>query len=239
MLRVWWSREPSPGNFGDILTPHILHHFGIAHRWADQGQCDAISTGSIIRFATDGMDVLGSGAIDTSDRINPGAKFHWVRGPLTGEKVRKSGGVCPEVYGDPALLLPQIFPRTVEPDQELGVFAHYVDFARCKYPFVINPLGDPLTILRSLWRCKRVVSSSLHGIIAAHAYGIPAAWARFSTQLAGDGIKFHDHARSVGLAEMPLSTVEEPDFTLPVRVDNIASVLNAFSERLRSGGGKI
>lgn len=235
MLRVWWSRSPGNGNFGDVLTPAILRHFGIDHQWTEQSECDAISTGSTIRFAGDGVHVLGSGAIDSSDRINPRARFHWVRGPLTGEMVRRSGGDCPEVYGDPAMILPQIFERTGEPDQEFGVFAHYVDLDHCRrYPFVISPLADPQSVLRALWRCKRVVSSSLHGIIAAHAYGIPAAWARFSTQLTGDGIKFHDHAQSVGLAEMPLSTVDEPEFTLPSRCDDIAGVLSGFAERLRT-----
>jgi len=231
MLRVWWSKGPAPGNFGDILTPYIFNHFGIGHRWSET--FDAISTGSIIRFAIDGTHVLGSGALDSSDQINPAATFHWVRGPLTGEKVRKAGGDCPDVYGDPAMLLPQVFPRTVEPDQELGVFAHYYDLGYCgaRYPFVINPLTDPHDVLRALWRCKRVVSSSLHGIIAAHAYGIPAAWVRFG-QLAGDDIKFHDHALSVGLPQMPRSTPEEPDFTLPDFTDNISSILREFGDSL-------
>lgn len=183
------------------------------------------------------MHVLGSGAIDSGDRIDPRARFHWVRGPLTADMVRKAGGDCPQLYGDPAMLLPRVFPRTVEPDVELGVFAHYVDLERCRgYPFVINPLGDPQSVLRRLWRCRRVVSSSLHGVIAAHAYGIPAAWVRFSDGLTGDGVKFHDHAQSVGLAQMPLSTVDDPEFTLPNWQDGISGILN--DERLRAALGR-
>jgi hypothetical protein len=214
MLPVWWSTGPAPGNFGDILTPLILAHYGIAHRWTTKGQAQAISTGSIIKFARPGLQVLGSGAMRQSDHIDPRAVFHWVRGPLTAEYVRRDGGQCPDWYGDPAMLLPRLFPRTVDPVHEVGVFPHYVDLDACqRFPFVISPLEPVETVLRKLWSCRRVISSSLHGIIAAHAYGIPAAWVKFSDKLNGDDTKFHDHAQAVGLAQMPISTADNPEFT--------------------------
>lgn len=228
-MRVWWSKGPAPGNFGDILTPYLLAHFGIDCTWASLGECEAISTGSIVRFARDGVMVLGSGLIDSRDVVNPRADYRWVRGPLTREAVIRAGGECQAVYGDPAMLLPQVFPRDVEAEVEVGVFAHYVDLEHCKrYPVVINPLERPMEVLRKVWRCKRIVSSSLHGIIAAHAYGIPAAWVKFGGKLTGDDVKFHDHALAVGLPQMPLSTVDDPEFTLPVFTDKISEVLRGI-----------
>jgi hypothetical protein len=226
-MNFWWSTSPRNGNFGDILTPFILNHYGIAHRWSTISRCDAISIGSIVRFAPDGVDVLGSGAIDSSDQINPRAIYRWVRGPLTRQMVLCAGGDCPEIYGDPAMLLPRVFKRNTEPKHEVGVFAHYVDLEHCgKYPFVINPLEPVQTVLHKLWSCERIVSSSLHGIIAAHAYGIPAAWVKFSDKLTGDDIKFHDHAMSVGMVEMPLSTVDNPEYTLAnYNGDQISGIL--------------
>jgi hypothetical protein len=222
-MNVWWSRSPRPGNFGDILTPHILGAYGIRAQWSELSTASAISTGSIVRFARRGMQVLGSGAMWRTDAIEPRAVYRWVRGPLTGLAVSRAGGDCPEVYGDPAMLLPRVFPRDTEAVHEVGIVPHYVDAAACeKYPVVINPLNaDPLAVLRGIWACKRVVSSSLHGIIAAHSYGIPAAWVRFSDKLDGDGTKFHDHALAVGLDGMPLSTVDEPEFTV-ARYDDSA-----------------
>jgi hypothetical protein len=179
-----------------------------------KGQAQAISTGSIIKFARPGMMVLGSGAMRESDKLEPQANYRWVRGPLTADLVRRDGGQCPDWYGDPAMILPRIFTNDVEPEIECGYFLHYVDLDQAhKFPYVINPLWPIPVVLRKMWACKRIVSSSLHGIIAAHAYGIPAAWVQLSDKLMGDGTKFHDHAMSVGLPQMPLSTVHEPDFT--------------------------
>jgi hypothetical protein len=49
------------------------------------------------------------------------------------------------------------------------------------------------------------LSSSLHGLIVAHAYGIPAVWCDFADRphaIAGDGTKFHDYFASIGLHDL-------------------------------------
>lgn len=239
MLKIWWSRGPEPGNFGDVLTPHILSHYGIEHEWATRQNTEAISTGSIIKYARKGLTVLGSGAMRQSDILSPEAEYLWVRGPLTAAIVRRDGGHCPDLYGDPAMLLPRVFPRTVDPVHEVGVFPHYVDLERCRrYPVVISPLWPVAKVLRAIWSCKRIVSSSLHGIVAAHAYGIPAAWVKFSDKLVGDDTKFHDHAQAVGLAAMPLSTPESPDFCVAAYDRQLLHrQLEVFAARCKARGG--
>jgi polysaccharide pyruvyl transferase WcaK-like protein len=54
-------------------------------------------------------------------------------------------------------------------------------------------------VIEEIYSCDTVISSSLHGIIVAHAYNIPAVWVKFSNNLFGDGIKFYDYFESVGL----------------------------------------
>lgn len=229
-MNVWWSRSPTPGNFGDVITPHILNHYGIAHNWTPISQAHAISTGSIIRHARPGQMVIGSGAMSRLDIVSAAADYRFVRGPITRNIVLRHGGQCPDVYGDPAMLLPRIFRRDRKPLIRVGMVPHYFDLNLAK-GFVISPLLSPLEFLQRLWQCEAIISSSLHGIIAAHAYGIPAAWVKLSNRLDGDDAKFHDHAQSVGLDCMPLSTVEKPIFTL-ARFDD-----SAIDKILRGLGG--
>ena len=51
-------------------------------------------------------------------------------------------------------------------------------------------------------QCEKILTTSLHGLIVSHAYGIPAEWCQITgsdTNLAGDGTKFHDYMLSVGI----------------------------------------
>jgi hypothetical protein len=225
MLSFWWSKSPAPGNFGDVLTPYILDHFGIRYRYNDRPRsADALCIGSIAKFAQKNTIVLGSGTMRASDELCARADWRFVRGPHTRDVIRSCGGDCPEIYGDPALLLPLIQPPAERRDRDVGIVPHYVDYDYVvrRYPNenVIRLVDkDPLRVAYEISRCKRIVSSSLHGIIAAHAYGIPAAWVEYSGKLAGDGIKFADHFASVGVDEPIKSWPSNPCFVSPRRID--------------------
>ena len=60
-----------------------------------------------------------------------------------------------------------------------------------------------------------IISSSLHGIIIAHSYGIPAAWWKPTDRLCGDGSKFRDYALSVDIDLTPEKNINKVRFTLP------------------------
>lgn len=208
---------PKPGNLGDVLTPVLLKKLGVNVRRAPRSKAQLLGIGSIIRFARPGQMVWGSGAMRETDRPSPDARYLAVRGPLTREVVLKSGGECPEVYGDPALLLPSVYNPPVEKRHEIGVVPHYIDrgLVRTDLP-MINPLrADPLEVVDEIRACHAILSSSLHGIIVAHAYGIPAAWVRFGDRLDGDDIKFRDYAASVGIELVPYPSISEAKPVLP------------------------
>jgi pyruvyltransferase len=127
------------------------------------------------------------------------------------------GGICPEVYGDPAMLMPLIVDA--EPKiYDLGIVPHYTHYEQVKerYPkhrVIKLRTNDCVDTIKQITQCRYIVSSSLHGIILAHAYGIPVAWAEFNTGLKGDGVKFLDHYASVGITDPIKSTVKNPVFT--------------------------
>lgn len=213
-LRAWWPRTPRPGNLGDVLTPVVLAGLGYDAKWVGQSSADVLATGSIIRFAGPGQTVFGSGAMWAKDRPSPRARYLAVRGPLTRGCVLAAGGGCPEVCGDPALLLPKFVTEPVQRVYDIGLVPHYVDRASVAgaHPdeHIIDVLrADPLEVVHEIRQCSAIVSSSLHGIIVAHAFGVPAAWVRWSGRLTGDDVKFRDYALSVGVRLRPHASLSE------------------------------
>lgn len=227
-MKVFWKQTPSPGNFGDVLTPVIFDYFGIKYEY-NKDDYDAIAIGSIASKARAGTHVFGSGTINLKHDLCPDAVWHFVRGPITRECVLSAGGDCPEIYGDPAMLLPLVCPA-LSKTTDIGIVPHYVDYDYVKQTHpeyrVINVLNsDPLSVAQEISQCRFIIASSLHGLICAHAYGIPAAWMKFSDKIKGHDVKFHDHYAATK-AELRLSTWNNLHFTAP-KFD-IEPIVNIF-----------
>ena len=212
----YWGDVPQ--NFGDVLTRNILEYFGIEFEHTNkQDKANMFATGSIARLAKAGNTVIGSGMIRKNEKIDPAVNWKSVRGPLTRANVIKQGGECPEIYGDPALLLPH-FCEESEKKHKIGIVPHYQDYQKIKSRYgekyhVINLVNkNPLEPAKQITSCEKIISSSLHGIICAHAYGIPAAHVSFA-KLHGDGSKFEDYYASVN-APHKKSTIDKPNYTV-------------------------
>ena len=227
IINTWWSKGPHPGNMGDIVTPVILRDvFGYECQYAHKPftKPTLFGAGSIINQADGHTVVWGSGAMRATDPLKRDARYLSVRGPRTYEMLRSKRIPCPEIFGDPALLLPEVYSPERDVRFEIGMIPHYVDYPKVngwyvnhkktgvppphyKYPpphgvkiRVIDILnGNPLLVVAQMLSCEKIISSSLHGVIVAQAYGIPAVWVKHSDKLNGDGTKFHDYFESVGL----------------------------------------
>jgi hypothetical protein len=115
------------------------------------------------------------------------------------------------VYGDPAILL----PRFIRPPGEvhrgaIGIVPHYVDYEEALGRWgvfegvrVVDVRGPFREVVVEIASCEAVLSSSLHGLIIPHAYGVPAAWIQLSGRLFGDNVKFQDYFASLGLERSP------------------------------------
>ena len=104
------------------------------------------------------------------------------RNALTRALLQARGIAVPEVYGDPSLLLPWLFARTllgVHVDRPYVVVPHFNEPAE-KYAAhadrLVLPTLSPLNFVRALLTAGCVVSSSLCGVIIAEAYGVPAVY---------------------------------------------------------------
>ena len=225
---LWWMETPYPGNFGDIINPYIIEGLtGIPPRFSTASP-RVIAIGSIIKFAKKGDQVWGAGAPGQDQPINPEAVYHAVRGPLTRELVLKAGGKAPEVYGDAAWFLPKLYAPKITKTHKLGVILH---LAHAEAAPPIDPdvrvidikrvgAGEIEAFIDEMLSCEAVLSTSLHGVIVAQAYGIPVRWCvatGSARQIHGDGTKFEDYFQSVGRpAPSPLdvSTLERISTTL-------------------------
>jgi hypothetical protein len=113
----------------------------------------------------------------------------------------------PPIYGDPAILLPLVYAPRIEQKFDLALIPHYTHFRFASENLKNHPAQiidllniNPLEVVDQILACKMVLSSSLHGLIAAHTYGIPALWVNFGDiSWYGDNIKFQDYFASVGI----------------------------------------
>lgn len=206
MKFYWAARENgSVGNFGDTLSYYILNYYNIdytfTNNWKDN--IEAICCGSIIRKAGIDVQVFGSGIMFRDEKLNPNAIYNFVRGPLTRQRIIECGGSCPEIYGDPGILVKLIRPKK-EKKYKIGYIPHFVDYHQVKDLFpndlVINLMThSPMEILDKISSCELIISSSLHGIICSHAYDVPTVWAKSINPIKGDNVKFYDYFQSVNL----------------------------------------
>lgn len=205
---AFWCRIPSRANFGDALSPWLIHKLSGQHPVfvaPDSPRTKYLVTGSIAGFAGPHCVVWGAGIIRQQDKIARGATLLAVRGPLTRQRAISAGIHCPEAYGDPALLLPRLYNPAPPQTEGIGLALHYSDapwlLNRGLLPQWLKPIDMQAsieTVIATIRGCQLVVSTSLHGIITAHAYGIAAVWAEFRPLPEEDGTKFRDYLLSIG-----------------------------------------
>lgn len=142
-----------------------------------------LAIGSIFGFASTGDVIWGSGISSKSEIYGvTSLDIRAVRGPLTRQYLKDKLGIeAPEIYGDPALLTPYFFPeyvRSPSPKYDYIIVPHYTEeklFPKEIFGERVVYPSDPWDeIMRKIVDSKFVIASSLHGIIIAEAYGIPA-----------------------------------------------------------------
>jgi pyruvyltransferase len=213
-LYYWRPRQGT--NFGDELSLHVvtrlLHNAGLpAPRRCRKPGCPAqrlFAIGSILHDCRRGDAVWGSGIngkISIERYAFAGVDFRAVRGPLTMDMVRKLGGRCPPVFGDPGLLVSHLFPETrreAATDGKVALMPNLNDGLLYDSTIcngleveIISPNQEWRTVAASIQAASFVVSSSLHGIVLSDAYGIPCRPLRSLFEAA---FKYEDYFLATG-----------------------------------------
>lgn len=243
----WWHEKRDNGdeNYGDLLSKYLVEKIAqqkvidIKHPavgWHKYFFKHYVTIGSIISSATKNSIVWGSGIIKSNDNIRD-AKFTAVRGPKTRKRILELGFQCPEVYGDPGILLPLYYNNsTIKKKYKIGIIPHYVDYKAVVEQFKNNNKIKVINLLTKsiekttdeILECENIISSSLHGVIIPQAYKIPSLWIKFSNKLSGDNIKFYDYFESMDIDFKGECYIDPKDLTYEVLEDKLkenASVL--------------
>lgn len=134
---------------------------------------------------------------------DPGTRYRVraTRGPVTRALFNEENALSPAVFGDPVWLLPQFYRPPVEKKWELGVIVHLSELTGTDLSSVVRPelrryvvpdeLRDSVRIIHTrtaisaealrerldeILACRRLVSTSLHGMVFAESYGIPCLY---------------------------------------------------------------
>lgn len=226
MIRAKWYDEDN--NWGDKLNPILINLIsGQKVSYTKKlGHLKYLVVGSILHHADDNSIVWGAGLISKNHKPKGKPKFCAVRGPLTREILIASGHKCPAVYGDPALLYPRYYVPKIRQKHKIGIIPHYKDknngWVKNQDAKIIDIQGDINQVVDDVCSCEVIISSSLHGIIIADAYGIPGFWVKLSDKLIGGDFKFKDYFLSVN-REMkllnPTQNIESQFYNYKINID--------------------
>ncbi|MFV8782309.1 polysaccharide pyruvyl transferase family protein [Microbulbifer sp. SA54] len=202
-------------NIGDQISPYVVsgmsgRKVNYSHPFSSKKM---IAIGSVLAGIRDEDVAWGTGLMrpDHAPYVlkAKNARIVAVRGPNTRAALLEHGLDCPEVYGDPGLLMPYLFQPNVEKRYRVGVIPHgshlqdlEVKLEGSSYA-LISPRLHWREFIEKICASELIVSSSLHGVILADAYGVPNLPLRHNKWLHGTPFKFEDYY---------LSTRRSPEF---------------------------
>ncbi len=197
----WWDGHP---NFGDALTPWLLPRYGVVPLYREPQEARLTGVGSILEFLPSDYAgaIWGSGLMADAERLMPRATVLAVRGPLTAERI----GAAETSLGDPGLLVARHVRRPASTREIIAVpHGHHRQHeglaalvaSEPGRAFVVNVHQGAQSAVREIASGRTVLTTSLHGLITADAYGIPALWTALEPTLGGGDFKFRDYEATV------------------------------------------
>nr|WP_256368772.1 polysaccharide pyruvyl transferase family protein [Agromyces sp. Marseille-P2726] len=157
--------------------------------------------GSIVEHLPPGFSgaVWGSGLLHDASHPMPEAHLLAVRGVLTAERV---GAGERTALGDPGLLVGRQRRRR-EPKWDVGIVLHFSQRGTRSLTRLAEGSGlrarlidvrrAAAPVVREISQCATIVTTSLHGLVTADAFGIPTVWLTAEPGLREGTFKFRDY----------------------------------------------
>ena len=168
-----------------------------------------------------------------------------LRGKLTLNKIENllKRTVKNPVLGDLGLLASHLLTETSDKIYSLGISPHYADMENPVFKkiqqqnpnsIILDTRTDPIQYLQELSKCRALISTGLHPLIAADSLGIPNMWGRISEKTTSR-YKFLDYysiydlnPKPVNLSEM--GNINEEVIRKNYKLDNV--LVNKIKQNL-------
>lgn len=240
-LNAWVNPERTVNNVGDYLSLVVVNYMckrnGVSLEEKVNKTQHLYAIGSILLGNQDAT-IWGSGFISDSGlsrkklvgmfhKLRHSLDIRAVRGPETLRILKEMGygrflenkcsGGMP--FGDPAVMVPLIYPKDPIHKRKYKVVPHYSRYKSYNKEDRIDTFqSDWRAFIDSILEADLIISSSLHGIIIAESYGIPAIM--LSDTPSRDITKYKDWYYSTGRIDFPIAnSVEEGLAITPSKLD--------------------
>lgn len=198
-------------NLGDYLSKVIVRWMckreGLQFDKPTDKTCHLYAVGSILQMGYQNATIWGTGfafELGSIRKILHSYKkldIRCVRGPKTRDTLLRMGIECPEVYGDPGILMPLVYKPKEHCHVDYLIIPHFSveDMMRKRYGdkhILSMNTKDYKEVIDCIYAADKVISSSLHGIILAEAYGVPAVF--YQDREERFNYKYADYYESTG-----------------------------------------
>lgn len=220
----YWREQP---NFGDKLSPFLVSRLArdAVEFTDDIYDADLVAVGSHLQRINRPQDmcgmIWGTGHMmgDIPTKYDFWAMTDGIVSCVRGDMSRCFWGLPARVpVGDPGLLVPRFIPARVKARTRAVFIPHWQHekyfsllrtkiFERSDFEYV-SPLSDTVHVAESISSASCVISSSLHAIIVADAYGVPSVWVMprrlEESPVAGQILfKYLDYFSSIPMSRLP------------------------------------
>lgn len=232
----YWTEKDNVGDYlSYIVYQWMLERKQINFNSPAKKTCHLLGIGSIIAMRPFNAVIWGSGIHSVLTQY---CLYRWknivkydvraIRGPITQNLLIRCGYDCKDaVYGDPAVLMPLIYkPKRTVKKYDISIVRHLSiqdsDILSNQYNYIDIRTKDYKHFIDEIVASKLVISSSLHGIILAESYGVPAIFVNENGKMYCEIIKYYDwyystNRRTVVMAE----SIEEALTLSPMELPNL------------------
>jgi hypothetical protein len=246
-LKLYYSGgKKNNYNFGDSLSPLIVSYLSSRKViYSDIKNCDCVSIGSIIdkaiknkwkrflKFNFKPIAILGTGSfgpitVKKKNNLN----ILSLRGPLTRNLFTNNMDLP---LSDPGIVVCNLIKKA-QKKFSWGIIPHVSErnlpilnemLKSNKNCIIIDPSNsNPLETATLISSCEFIISSSLHGLIAADSLNVPYVWMKISNNIIGGNWKFNDYFLSMN-----------QDQTEPLIIKDFSS--NSWEQKLNISKRKI